>query len=525
MIRRVLRGSSEERAVSDRTLAEAHVLVVDDEASIVRLFVRALQSAGYSQVHGTTDSSEVLALLDSFSPDLVVMDLNMPGLDGFAVLQEISGRLSQDTFLPVLTVSGMSDPEAKERAFRAGAKDYLTKPVNIQELLLHVNSLLEMRFLSMRLHQEQERLAELVGRRTEELQLSISKRRLAEEALLETERYLEEARRLGRLGTWSMDVATGAMTWSRWVFEIAGRDPAEPAPHYGQYSALFSPESFARLEGISSEALDSGTPYEEELEMLRPDGTSCHVLIRGGAVCDRTGRVVRLAGTLQDVTDRWKSQSELADSLRRLSESEATIIRVLSSVTELRDPYTAGHQRRVAEISTAIARRMQLPEEQVQGLEKAALLHDTGKVSVPIEILSNPGDLSPAQRALVEGHVSAGHELLRPIPFLGPVAQAVLQHHERLDGSGYPAGLKGEEIILEARILAVADVVEAMTSHRPYRPALGPGVAVAELAKNRGVLYDRAVVDAYLELCEAHVEPGAAEPDSNQMRFATADSL
>jgi putative nucleotidyltransferase with HDIG domain/PAS domain S-box-containing protein len=519
MTRRVLRGSSEERAVSDRTLAEAHVLVVDDEASIVRLFVRALQSAGYSQVHGTTDSSEVLALLDSFSPDLVIMDLNMPGLDGFALLKQISGRLSQDTFLPVLTVSGMSDPEAKERAFRAGAKDYLTKPVNIQELILHANSLLEMRFLSLRLHQNQDELAKLVGRRTEELQLSVGRRRQAEEALEEKERQLDEARRLARMGMWSWDIATDTATWSQELFDIVGREPSEGAPSREEYHALLSPDSSALLDRATAEALESCIPYEEELEMLRPDGTSCHLLMRGGVLRDDTGQVVRIAGTVQDVTERWKSRRELANTVERLEESQAMIIRALSEVSERRDPYTAHHARRVKEISVAIARQMGLPEEQVGELETAALLHDIGKISVPIEILSNPGTLSHAQRALVEEHVASGYEILGPIPFLGSVAEAVLQHHERLDGSGYPSGLKGDEIVLESRILAVADVLEAMTSHRPYRAALGPGVAVAELVANRGVLYDPVVVDAYLELSKEELDLGTPETDPNQLRF------
>jgi PAS domain S-box-containing protein len=394
--------------MTDRALAEARILVVDDEASIVRLFVRAIQSAGYTHVHGTTDPTEVPALLDSLAPDLVVMDLSMPGLDGFAVLEEISSRLSQNTFLPVLTVSGISDREAKERAFRAGAKDYLVKPVGIQELLLHVNSLLETRFLSLRLLETHDRLAELVGRRTEELQLSVTQRQQVEETLLETELHFEEVRRLTRLGTWNWDVASDTVSWSPELFDIAGLDPARPAPSFAGHPELFSQESFSRLEEAVGEALETGTPYELELEMLRPDGGAVHVLARGGALRDETGRVTRLAGTVQDVTERWRSQRALAETLGRLRESEATIIRVLSSVVDRRDPYTAGHQRRVAEIAVAIARQLGLAEEDIQGIETAALLHDVGKISVPLEILSNPGALSEAQRALVEEHVRAG---------------------------------------------------------------------------------------------------------------------
>jgi putative nucleotidyltransferase with HDIG domain len=179
-------------------------------------------------------------------------------------------------------------------------------------------------------------------------------------------------------------------------------------------------------------------------------------------------------------------------------------MKVLASVTEMRDPYTAGHQTQVAAISAAIGARMGLPAGQVANLERAALLHDIGKISVPIEILNNPGHLSPAQLALIRGHVTSSNEILRPIDFGAPIAEAVLQHHERLDGSGYPSGLISNQILQEAKILAVADVVDAMTSHRPYRPALDVQVACNELAAHRGVLYDPAAVDACLALCEGN---------------------
>jgi PAS domain S-box-containing protein len=200
----------------------------------------------------------------------------------------------------------------------------------------------------------------------------------------------------------------------------------------------------------------------------------------------------------RDITARKVAEKQLAESLVRARASEAATIQVLSSVTEMRDPYTAGHQRRVAEICVAIADALAMPPEQKRGLEVAALLHDVGKVSVPIEILACPGRLSAVQTRLVEGHVRAGYEILSDMVGPSPVAQIVLQHHERLDGSGYPMGLKGSDILLEARILGVADTAEAMSSNRPYRPAQGRDAARRELESNRGILYDGAVVDAFL---------------------------
>lgn len=178
------------------------------------------------------------------------------------------------------------------------------------------------------------------------------------------------------------------------------------------------------------------------------------------------------------------------------------VVHAMSLVVESRDPYTAGHQRRVAELAQAIAREMGLSEWQVMGMHIAGLLHDVGKVAVPSEILSKPGKISQYEYNIIKNHSQIGYEILQRIDFPWPVTVAILQHHERMNGSGYPAGISGEDIILEAKILGVADVVEAMSSHRPYRPALGLGSALAEITKNRGVLYDPNVVDACLRLLE-----------------------
>jgi putative nucleotidyltransferase with HDIG domain len=178
------------------------------------------------------------------------------------------------------------------------------------------------------------------------------------------------------------------------------------------------------------------------------------------------------------------------------------VIHAVSLVVESRDPYTAGHQRRVAELARSIAKEMKLTEWQVMGIHIAGLLHDVGKVAVPSEILSKPGKISQYEYSIIKNHPQVGYEILQKIDFPWPVTQAILQHHERMDGSGYPGGLTGDDIIIEARILGVSDVVEAMSSHRPYRPALGLDSALEEIAKGRGILYDPQVVDACLSILE-----------------------
>jgi putative nucleotidyltransferase with HDIG domain len=176
------------------------------------------------------------------------------------------------------------------------------------------------------------------------------------------------------------------------------------------------------------------------------------------------------------------------------------IVHAVSFLVGCRDPYTANHQRRVAELAREIALEMNLSEWQAIGIYIAGMLHDVGKVSVPAEILSKPGKLTVSEFDIIKNHCRVGHDILVKIEFPWPVVQAILQHHERLDGSGYPDSLSGEAIIVEARILGVADVVEAMSSHRPYRPALGLESALEEIKRGRGIQYDISVVDACLDL-------------------------
>ena len=185
---------------------------------------------------------------------------------------------------------------------------------------------------------------------------------------------------------------------------------------------------------------------------------------------------------------------------RKLQKTTEGIIHALSLTVESRDPYTARHQRRVTKLACAIAKEMSLPEWRIEAIRIAGLLHDVGKIAVPAEILSKPGKLSQYEFSIIKTHPEVGYEILKEIEFDWPVTQVILQHHERLDGSGYPAGLSGKDIILEARVLGVADVVEAMSSHRPYRPALGSDIALEEISKERDILYDPEVVDACLKL-------------------------
>ena len=196
------------------------------------------------------------------------------------------------------------------------------------------------------------------------------------------------------------------------------------------------------------------------------------------------------------IVSRTRTEKKLTTGVARLKRSLEKTIIAIAAVTEIRDPFTAGHQKRVARLADAIAKEMGLAKGRSERLRLAAMVHDIGKIHVPTEILMKPLNLSDPEFNIIEAHPQIGHDILHGIEYSRPIAKIVLQHHELLDGSGYPQGLSGDEIILEARILVVADVVEAMASHRPYRPAHGIGKALEEILHHKGTLYDPHVVDA-----------------------------
>ncbi len=215
-----------------------------------------------------------------------------------------------------------------------------------------------------------------------------------------------------------------------------------------------------------------------------------HIEIDGG----------RIFAFMRDITGRKHVEAEKRRNSERLLNAMDQTIEAIAMTVEMRDPYTAGHQRRVTQLACAIATYLHYSEDKIRGLRLASLIHDIGKVRIPTEILTNPEELSEAEFALMKTHAQTGYEILKNIVSPWPIARIIHQHHERLDGSGYPQGLSGDNIIPEARILAVADVVEAIASHRPYRPALGIDKALEEIVKNKGILYDPVIVDACVEL-------------------------
>ena len=197
-----------------------------------------------------------------------------------------------------------------------------------------------------------------------------------------------------------------------------------------------------------------------------------------------------------------RTADELRQNGQRFQKAMEGSVQAIALAVEMRDPYTSGHQNRVADLACAIARILEMPEDRIYGLRMASVIHDLGKLTIPGEILCKPGRLSGPEYAMIRTHVQSGYDILKKIDFPWPLADIVIQHHERLDGSGYPQGLSGDEILLEARILSVADVFETIGSHRPYRPSLGLQKAMNELIDNSGRLYDSDVVHACRKLVD-----------------------
>jgi PAS domain S-box-containing protein len=319
-----------------------------------------------------------------------------------------------------------------------------------------------------------------------------------EEGFRRSTELLSRGESLAHLGSWEWDVASGVITvseeWQRQHGLIGERIANE------ELFAVCHPDDREALQA-AVEGLIAGEPHRIGHRIVRPNtGEVRHLMTCGEPRFDAQGRVEAVIGASLDVTERVLADEALRDREERLQRALAGTVAALGTTVAMRDPYTSAHERRVSELATRIATGLGWSAEAIERLRIAALVHDIGKISVPAEILSKPSRLSEPEFELIKSHSAAAYDILAPIEFGGPVAEIVLQHHERLDGSGYPAGLRDEEILPGARVLAVADVVEAMVTHRPYRPALPLEKALAEIEGGAGSRYDAAVCETAVRL-------------------------
>ena len=445
--------------------APLRVLIVEDSEDDALLLVRTLRRGGYDLTFERVETAAAMkAALDQQTWDVVISDYSMPHFSGLAALTLLK---ESKLGLPFIILSGAIGEETAVGAMKAGAHDYIMKG-NLARLIPAIERELQ----DAEVRRERKALEEMWRKYTFIANTSREFMTLID-ANYTYEAVNESYCRAHNKAREEIVGRTVAGVWGEETFNtiIKGHLDKCFAGNEVHYQAWFE---FATL-GLRYIDV-TYYPYYNE-------GTVTHAVV-----------------VSRDITERKRAEEELQDSLEKLRKALGGTIQAIALTVEMRDPYTAGHQRRVANLARALAAEMGLPKEQIDGIRMAGVIHDLGKISVPSEILSKPTRLRDTEFSLIKDHPQVGYDILKTIEFPWPVAQIVLRHHERLDGSGYPQGLSGEGILLEARILAVADVVEAMSSHRPYRPALGIDKALEEISQNRGVLYDSEVVGTCLKL-------------------------
>ncbi|KAF0159074.1 MAG: response regulator receiver [Syntrophaceae bacterium] len=496
------------------------ILCVDDEEANRKLLEKLLVPRGYVVV-SAADGKEALLKIKSQAIDLVLLDIIMPGMNGFEVCRQIKED-QKFRNIPVIMITASILKQDRIRGIEAGAEEFLSKPFDLEEVLARIKMLLKMKALDderknaesqkeaalaalQKSHDElerrvRERTAEL-AQANETLQADIIERKQAEEKLLESKILFEAVvENIPLMIFLKESTDLRFVIFNRAGEELLGYDRKDLL---GKNNLdLFPPAQAIHFmakdrEVLNGEAIVMDIP-EEQIQTAKKGQRVLHTK----KVCIRSadGATKYLLGISEDITERKYAEEELQQTLESLRKSFGATIQVMVSAVESRDPYTAGHQVRSANLACAIATEMELPQDTIEGLRMAGSIHDIGKLSIPAEILSKPTQLSELEFSLIKEHARTGHEMLKDVESPWPLAEIVYQHHERMDGSGYPRHLKGEEICMEARIMAVADVVEAMASHRPYRPGLGIDAALNEIEKNKGTIYDEAVVDACLKL-------------------------
>ncbi len=338
------------------------------------------------------------------------------------------------------------------------------------------------------------------------LSMDITERKKAKGALVESERRFRLVAENATDVIWTVDMNMRPTYISPSISRLLGYS-AEEARATRMEDAFTAASFKAAMKALAEEFKKEDMKDKDitrsrmmELELCRKDGSIVPVEVNFTFLRDADAQPLEILAVARDISNRKQVEEKDRRSTKNLLEAMEKTIRAMATIVEMRDPYTAGHQRRVTQLACAIAQEMGLSTDQINALRLAGLVHDIGKVRVPAEILTHPDGLTEAEFSMIKTHPLTGYEILRKMDLPWPIAQIVYQHHERMDGSGYPLGLSGDQIILEARILAVADVVEAMASHRPYRPAIGLGLALDEISQKSGTLYDSAVVDACTRL-------------------------
>lgn len=450
-------------------MTKANILIVEDEPIVAMDVQRRLQHLGYNAPHVATSGEEAVeqARLLAPAPDIILMDIMLPGeIDGI----EATARIRQHCTVPVIYLTAYADEEILDRAKITEPFGYILKPFEDRELQTCIEMALYKHKMECRL-QEKERWHTTTLNSIGDAVVSTD-----EDGNVRLINPVAE-KLLGIIRT-----------------EAVGKP-------FDEMILLSDEKSGERHSGLVKKGLQQGSMRVQGAILPGANGTAARAVdVTVSSIQADQASAGGVVFVLRDVTQSRQSEEQLHKAFRNLRRTFEETVAALAMTTEKRDPYTAGHQQRVAQLASAIARQLGLEDDHIEGVRVAALLHDLGKMYIPAEILSKPTRLSDLEMSIMKTHSEAGYDILQGISFPWPVAEIVLQHHERLDGSGYPRGLADGQILQEAKIIMVADVVEAMSSHRPYRAALGLDIALGEITKNKGNIYDPLAVDACLHL-------------------------
>lgn len=444
-------------------MSKEKILVVEDERIVAEDIKIRLKSLGYNVLGIAFSGEEAIKKTEEMQPELVLMDIVLGGkMDGIEAASLMKSRFG----IPVVYLTAYADDKTLERAKMTEPFGYLLKPFEDRDL----KTTIEMALYKYRM----------------------------ERLLRENERKYRGVVENAHDAIYIL-IADGFQYVNPAFEKLTGFKKEEICNGEFDFWNCIHPDD-RRMVKEKKEVRNSGKERSSNFQFRIIAKNGGVRVVDANTIDIKENGEMKEIGILRDATDRFDAEEERRRGLERLRRALEETINALTAAVEMRDPYTAGHQRRVTDLACAIAKEMSLPRVRMEAIQMAGVVHDIGKILIPSEILSKPGKLSDVAFNMIKTHPQVGYDILKSIEFPFPVAQIVLLHHERMNGSGYPAGLSGEKILLEARILAVADVVEAMASHRPYRPVLGINKAIEEITKNRDVLYDPEVVDACLRL-------------------------
>ena len=446
------------------------ILIIEDNPADARLIKEALdETIGVVfELKYAEMLSDGLKKISKNTFDIILLDLGLPDSSGLETIT-IVNKKNMD--IPLIVFTGTADLDVAKKALSIGAQDYLVKGQFDGSSL------------------------------SRSIRYAIERKKIEVELKKSENKY-----------------------WSLFEYSIDGIYITTPQGKYIDVNtALVNMLGYSSKEELMSIDIKKELYVSEderpgpnkrnkifEAKFKKKDGSVINAEISSEVIFENA-KPKYYQGIVRDVSNRKQAEAEIKDNLSKLKKTFEQTIATLGNIIEVKDPYTSGHQKKVAAISMAIAKNLGLSKESVEAISTASLIHDIGKISIPQSILSKPGKLTDIERAMIEIHPVTGYDIVKEIDFPQPIAKIILQHHEKLNGSGYPSGLKGDDIMLEARIITVADVFDAMTSHRPYRAAFSLKVTMDELINNKGILYDPAVIDCLSNYVDSYYKIEAGD--------------